>query len=450
VSSFLLCSPPVYGHLAPLVDVGRALAERGHDITVLTGAKYRELVVGAGLRFVPLPTDVDFDDADLEDRLAAASAARGIAAVREGIIAMFVTAIPSQYRALQAVLRDERFDAVLGEATFTGLAPYLARPPGERLPVLGIATTPVTLASIDAAPFGAALAPIRGPLGRLRNRVLMTALRPVLTLPLRRAVDAALAEVGAPASQTDTFDFAYRCFDTLFQMSVADLEYPRRELPDSVRFVGPVVPNRSASAAGALPPWWDDLDTSTPVVHVTQGTIDNVDLGRLIAPTLRALASEDVLVVATTGGRPVEDVERALGTALPTNARVATFVPYDRLLPRCSVVVTNGGFGGVQRALAHGVPLVVAGSTEDKPEVAARVAWAGCGRDLRSGTPEPQTIRRAVHEVLTTPSYRARAEGIASSIAALPDPVDVIERGLATAVAESAGRTSDLGDASDG
>ena len=40
-------------------------------------------------------------------------------------------------------------------------------------------------------------------------------------------------------------------------------------------------------------------------------------------------------------------------------------------------MVTNGGYGGVQQALANGVPLVVAGDSEDKPEVAARVAVVG-------------------------------------------------------------------------
>jgi UDP:flavonoid glycosyltransferase YjiC (YdhE family) len=180
-------------------------------------------------------------------------------------------------------------------------------------------------------------------------------------------------------------------------------------------------------------------------VHVTQGTIDNADLGRLIAPTLRALADDDVLVVATTGGRPVEEVERALGGALPANARVAEFLPYDRLLPLCSAVVTNGGFGGVQRVIAHGLPLVVAGSTEDKPEVAARVAWAGCGRNLRTGTPRPDAIRRAVRDVLTTPSYRARSRELAAVIAALPDPLDVIAAGLAAAVSAQRGPSATYG-----
>ncbi|MBF4621398.1 glycosyltransferase [Clavibacter sp. VKM Ac-2542] len=437
--SYLLCAPPIYGHLAPLVAVGRGLVARGAEVTLLTGAKYRELVTDAGLTFAPLPADVDFDDAQLEGRLAEASAARGVAAIREGMLAMFVRVIPGQHRALRALLDGGRFDAVLSESAFTGLSPYLALPRAERLPVLGLATTPVTLTSVDAAPFGAALPPGRGPLGHLRDRALNAAVRPGLTRPLRRAVDAVLAELGAPPSQADTFDYAYLCFDELFQLSVADLEYPRRELPDTVRFVGPLRDATGSAPDTALPDWWSDLVDDRPVVHVTQGTIDNVDPGRLIAPTLRALADEDVLVVAATGGRPVEEVERAFGGPLPANARVAEFLPYDQLLPLCDAVVTNGGFGGVQRVLAHGLPLVVAGSTEDKPEVAARAAWAGCGRDLRTGKPRPSAIRSAVRDVLTTPSYRARSRELASVICALPDPVDVIAAGLDAAVSARRG-----------
>jgi hypothetical protein len=51
------------------------------------------------------------------------------------------------------------------------------------------------------------------------------------------------------------------------------------------------------------------------------------------------------------------------------------------------VMVTNGGYGGVQMALSYGVPLVVAGASEDKPEVGARVAWSGAGLNLKTGKP---------------------------------------------------------------
>ncbi|MBF4618721.1 glycosyl transferase [Clavibacter sp. VKM Ac-2873] len=439
MSSYLLCAPPIYGHLAPLVAIGRGLVARGADVTLLTGAKYREVVIEAGLTFAALPADVDFDDAQLDGLLGEANAARGVAAIRTGMIAMFVRVIPGQHRALLALLEQGRFDAVLSESAFTGVAPYVELPRADRLPVLGLATTPVTLTSVDAAPFGAALPPGRGPLGHLRDRALTAAIRPGLTRPLRRAVDAVLAEIGAAPSRTDTFDFPYLSFDELFQLSVSALEYPRRELPDTVRFVGPLRPATGGAHDAELPDWWPDLVGDRPVVHVTQGTIDNVDLGRLVVPTLRALADEDVLVIASTGGRPLAELERALDGPLPANARVAEFLPHDLLLPLCSAVVTNGGFGGVQRTLAHGVPLVVAGSTEDKPEVAARVAWAGCGKDLRTGKPRQSAIRSAVRDVLSTPSYRARSRELATAIAALPDPLDVIAAGLDAAVAARRG-----------
>jgi UDP:flavonoid glycosyltransferase YjiC (YdhE family) len=59
-------------------------------------------------------------------------------------------------------------------------------------------------------------------------------------------------------------------------------------------------------------------------------------------------------------------------------------------------MVTNGGFNGVQSALSHGVPLVCAGKTEEKPEVCARVAWAGVGIDLKTQRPKPDQIKQAI------------------------------------------------------
>jgi UDP:flavonoid glycosyltransferase YjiC (YdhE family) len=94
------------------------------------------------------------------------------------------------------------------------------------------------------------------------------------------------------------------------------------------------------------------------------------------------------------------------------------------------VMVTNGGYGAVQRALNTGVPLVVAGNTEDKPEVAARVEYFGAGVNLRTGVPTATEVRRAVRTVLNDVGYRqsalrlqaayARRDG-ANEIAALVD-----------------------------
>jgi UDP:flavonoid glycosyltransferase YjiC (YdhE family) len=118
-------------------------------------------------------------------------------------------------------------------------------------------------------------------------------------------------------------------------------------------------------------------------------------------------------VVATTGGRDVSQLK----VDLPTNTFVAEYIPHDLLLSKVDVMVTNGGYGAVQRALAMGVPLVVAGNTEDKPEVAARVAWTGAGINLRTGTPTPGAVRAAVRDVLNDGRFLAAARTLETAFA---------------------------------
>jgi UDP:flavonoid glycosyltransferase YjiC (YdhE family) len=60
---------------------------------------------------------------------------------------------------------------------------------------------------------------------------------------------------------------------------------------------------------------------------------------------------------------------------------------------------------------------VAAGSHEDKPEVIARVAWAGVGRRLRTENPTPAAVRRAVRAVLDDHRYRDAARRIAERMA---------------------------------
>ena len=113
----------------------------------------------------------------------------------------------------------------------------------------------------------------------------------------------------------------------------------------------------------------------------------------MIAPTLAALANEpDLLVVVTAGGRPIDDIPGPI----PTNARLASYLPFEWLLPKVDVFVTNGGYGSVNQAMSFGIPLVTAGLTEDKADVNARVAWSGVGIDLATNEPTPQALREAI------------------------------------------------------
>ena len=79
-------------------------------------------------------------------------------------------------------------------------------------------------------------------------------------------------------------------------------------------------------------------------------------------------------------------------------------------------MITNGGYNGVQMALAYGVFLVAAGQSEDKPEVCARIEWTGVGINLKTGKPSQQQIRSAVRKLLADHRYKTRAKDFQTAI----------------------------------
>jgi UDP:flavonoid glycosyltransferase YjiC (YdhE family) len=157
-----------------------------------------------------------------------------------------------------------------------------------------------------------------------------------------------------------------------------------------------------------MPAWWDSLENSKPLILVTQGTIANWDLSQLIEPTIAALADEQMTVAVAAGRSDLEAISLPQGRT-PDNTKIESFIPFEHILPKVDVFVTNGGFGAVNLALSKGVPMVVAGDTEDKIFTAGRVNWTGTGIDLGTGRPTSEQIRTAVHTVLGDRRYKDNA-----------------------------------------
>ena len=409
MSSYLITCTPAHGHVMPLLQIARHLLSRGDDVRFLTSRRYAQAVRDAGAQFLPLPdsADVDLDDADaaFPDRVGL----RGPAAIRFDMTNLFVRPASAQLAAVRAELAVADVDAILTEPLFLGAALLTRLPREERPPVISLGIFPLGARSRDTAPFGLGIPPLGGPLGRIRNAVLATvAERGIFGAVQREAESISMREVGRPLGGF-VLDWPSRA-DALVQFTAPEFEYPRSDLADTVHFAGPLP---SPASTAPLPQWWSDLD-GRPVVHVTQGTIANSDFTQLVIPTIEGLAASDALVVVSTGGRP----GTALPEKLPENVRVAQYLPYHHLLPRVDVLVTNGGYGGVQQALLHGVPLVVAGQTEDKIEVSARVAWSGAGINLKTNRPTAAQVARAVGRVRTDAAYRSRAQALATALRA--------------------------------
>lgn len=239
--------------------------------------------------------------------------------------------------------------------------------------------------------------------------------------PIQACADAKLAEAGLPPLPCSFSHSRHVLCDAYLLTTVPAFEYDFGELPTHVHFVGALPPPDLRGQP--RPDWWGDLDGGRRAVLVTQGTVANADLGELVEPALAALAGrDDLLVLVTTGGRPVGDVQGPI----PANARLAEFLDYEALLPKLSALVTNGGYGTVQLALRAGVPIVAAGRTEDKAEVGARVAWSGVGVEIPKQRPSVEDLRDAVGRVLSEPAYLRRARAVAADMAAIDTRAEIL------------------------
>jgi UDP:flavonoid glycosyltransferase YjiC (YdhE family) len=264
----------------------------------------------------------------------------------------------------------------------------------------------------DGAPSHLGLPPATTPKQRAEYAAVARDFYEAVDRPVGRRLNKVLKELGIGPTSVGLHQSVVGLADAYLQLSVPGFEFPR-DIPRSVHFVGtpPIMPNQVPP-----PPWAHELDGSRKVVLVTQGTVANHNFNLLVGPALAALANEpDVLVVATAGGRPVD----AIPGPIPSNARVSSYLPFEWLLPKVDVLVTNGGYGSVNQAMSFGVPLVAAGLTEDKADVNARVAWSGVGINLATNEPSRDALRAAVRAVLDQPGYRLRARRMADQFAAI-------------------------------
>ncbi|WP_439659978.1 nucleotide disphospho-sugar-binding domain-containing protein [Lentzea sp. HUAS TT2] len=396
--NLLFATMPVPGHVAPLLPIARALTDRGHHVRWCTGRVFADRIAATGAEFVGMDASIDHQGRNVDELFPERARLKGIAKLRYDMTAVFLDPIPAQVADLQRLLAEQSADLVVHDTAYVG-ATVLELLGGPRAVSVGV--TPMMLPAPDVPPFGPGLRYRTGAFARLRYAAVRGLLDNVVFKPVFEHRDRILAGLGLPEGERRLASVSSHLH---LQNGIAGLEHPRAFMPPQVKFVGALV---DAAPSAGLPDWWERMMTAgRPIVHVTQGTVADMDLHQLVLPTIHALADEPVTVVASTGTHD-------LGP-LPANAFTAPFLPYDRLLPEIAAMVTNGGLGGVQLALAQGVPLVVAGATEDKPEVAARVERSGAGVNLRTSAPSAKAIKAAVREVLYGGSFRLRARELAA------------------------------------
>lgn len=361
------------GHVFPAISLGRALADRGHEVVIETWEERREAVEGAGLGFAAAEEYRMFPppDPNSPEGAHAAEAARALLPLLEE---MRPDAVVSDILTLAPSLAAERADVPLAT-----LIPHIYPVVEPGLPFFAVGLR------APRTPFGRAL-------WRAGQRALNVGLEQG-----RRDLNVQRARLGLPP--LDRFHGGISS-DLALVGTFPQLEYPRR-WPAGVEVTGPMtfeVPHPDIEL-----PAGDE-----PLVLVAPSTAHDSS-NHLVRTALTALADEPVRVVATTNRVvPQSPIE------VPSNAVLVDWLSYSQLMPIASLAISHGGHGTVARALGAGTPLLVCPLIGDMSETAMRVAWAKVGLSLPWRLCRPGPLRWAAQRLLSDRSFAERASELAA------------------------------------
>lgn len=334
-----------WSHYEKIAKIAVVVADLGYPVSFITGSIFEDdaKALHPNITFYPMhgkPDKLSEEGYEQLKSFEKGSVEQELFLMRGALIG----SLKEQQETLEAVFTDfrKRFGhstplISLYDALFVGHLPVLLGAPGTKPEAsIAISCHPMTLDSNDTFPFHMAKPPYTGPDAKAVHHA---AAQPehynYFTREITNALWEELKEAGATRILNSSMLNSIQVIpDHVMSLGIPDFEYPRSDLRPNVHYFGALPSVKSKSKAAALPQWWEDVakakEAGKRIVAVSQGTVDP-DLNALLVPTLAALEHrEDILVIATTVTMEPEDIP---GLVVPSNARIAKFVPYDLLLP---------------------------------------------------------------------------------------------------------------------
>jgi UDP:flavonoid glycosyltransferase YjiC (YdhE family) len=157
-------------------------------------------------------------------------------------------------------------------------------------------------------------------------------------------------------------------------------------------------------------------------VHLTLGTVFHRRRPGVLETAIAGLRELPANLVVTVG--PDVDPDR-LGPQ-PPHVVVERYVPHALLLPRCDLVVSQGGAGILFGALAHGLPQLVLPQGADQFANGEAAQRAGLALVLDGAEVTQSAITEAADRLLGDPRYAAAARAVRNEIDTMPRADDVV------------------------
>jgi UDP:flavonoid glycosyltransferase YjiC (YdhE family) len=366
IMRILMSAAPSVGHVIPLLDIGRALQDAGHEVRVATSQSRQGLIAHAGLE--ALPAGISSDE----------------------MVAERLRRWPETAHQPATAWAVRMWVEIMAPATLAGL-----------LPIIDVWRPDLMLH--DEGEYGAPIA------AAIANIPLVTH---GFGSPLRPASELTeLEELARPV------------------WAAAGQDMPANAGLYSHGLINPCPPILARTAPGATTVWplrprpLQGAGTSIEAdAYVGFGTVPTfADAPDELEAAVRACAEQGMRVVVTARTPEL----RARLEAIDRGHVIAEeFVSLPTTLRNCKVVITHAGAGTVLASLDAGVPLVlVPRGSPSQTRMAAACHEAGVGRSC-----DTAGIAEALKVVLADEAYTGAARAVADEIASMPPATAVVPR----------------------
>ncbi len=348
------------GDVHPFVGVGRALRERGHDVTVITSEPFREIIENAGLRFVQHMSEAEIfrliDNPDIWHPV-------------KGLRLLLRLGADIMREGHEILRRNCDPDRSVFVAHTVAFSTRVFAEQHER-PVATVHLQPGVFRSVVAP---AAYAPGKNPgwmpvpVQKLMWRMVDRWIIDPLIAP---ELNGLRAEVGLGSVRRPFKDWIHspQCTIGLFPSWFGP---PASDWPKRVHLPGFVLYDQREQQE--LSPQLEAfLDAGDPPIVFTPGTAHM---------HARDFLQAGIEASAIMGRRALLATMHAdhVPADLPDHVRHVEYAPFSLLLPRCAAIVHHGGIGTCAQGLAAGIPQLTMPMGFDQPDNATHLRRLGVG-----------------------------------------------------------------------
>jgi rhamnosyltransferase subunit B len=351
-----------HGDVHPLLGLGRALRDRGHDVSCLVFEYFGPLVRRMGINHVDYGDSAEYEQAINHPDLW--HPRRSFRVVADGV-----------RKSLRPVYEAIAQRYVEGETVVVaGSLAFGARIAQDKLgvPTATVHLQPGVFRTVHDVPnFGGMTFPRRLP--RFGKRLFFRLIEYLTDQHLAPSINAVRAELGLP--KVHNLMFTWVNSPTLVLGLFPDwYGPPQPDWPSQTALTGfPLFDETGISPLS--PELTEFLDAGEPPIVFTPGSA--MKRGHAFfeaaAESCHRLNRRGMLLT-----RFPEQIPKSL----PDGVRHFSYAPFSQILPRCAALVHHGGIGTSAQALAAGVPQLIMPLAHDQFDNAERLEHLGVARSL--------------------------------------------------------------------